>query len=83
MSICGVSTRPGWATYTGITITRPGGVEMSLLIGSKIGEVDHAIDALLEERRQYTDPLDILFTNDSIDRLLDDRIQLMRAEDGS
>jgi RecJ-like exonuclease len=54
---------------------------MSLLVGSKIDEVDHAIDALLEQRRQCTDPLDVLLASESIDRLLDDRLQLMRAQE--
>ncbi|NEE02259.1 hypothetical protein [Phytoactinopolyspora halotolerans] len=54
---------------------------MSLLVGSKIDEVDTAIAALVEQRLNCTDPVDALLTTESIDRLLDDRLQLMQAQE--
>ncbi|WP_165368201.1 hypothetical protein [Phytoactinopolyspora endophytica] len=54
---------------------------MSLLVGSKIDEVDTAISALVEQRLRCKDPVDVLLTSESIDRLLDDRLQLMHAEE--
>jgi hypothetical protein len=53
---------------------------MSLLVGSKIDEVDQAICALVEQRRKCTEPLDALLASESIDQLLDDRLRLMKEQ---
>lgn len=52
---------------------------MRLLVDSKIREVDRAIGVLVDRRRQCTDPIDVLITEETIDELLDDRLHLMRS----
>jgi hypothetical protein len=47
----------------------------------EIDKIDALLETLQRERRQCTDPADILRVSESIDLRLDERLRLMRSED--
>jgi hypothetical protein len=57
-------------------------VTMSQASEHEIDKIDALLETLQRERRQCTDPADILRVSESIDLRLDERLRLMRRRDG-
>ena len=55
---------------------------MSQASEHEIDKIDALLETLQRERRQCTDPADILRVSESIDLRLDERLRLMRRRDG-
>lgn len=55
---------------------------MSQASEHEIDKIDALLETLQRERRQCTDPADILRVSESIDLRLDERLRLMRDGDG-
>jgi hypothetical protein len=57
-------------------------VTMGQVSEREIDKVDALLEKLQRERRQCTDPADVLRVSESIDLRLDERLRLMASRDG-
>lgn len=56
---------------------------MSQATEQEIVKIDAVLESLQQKRRRSTDPAEILRVSETIDLRLDERLRLMRGNDGS